>query len=155
MQMSKLNKVGQLPPGDRWLLFQAVLLLPVVHIALLLLGYSRLRRVLEKLAPLRASQESVSEARRQSAREIARIVSIAAQHGFYKATCLRRSLLVWWLLRRQGIESQLDFGVRMVDGKLEAHAWVEYNGMVVNDSENVRQDFQTLYRGFPPTRQGL
>jgi hypothetical protein len=42
------------------------------------------------------------------------------------------------LLRRQGIDSGLHLGVRKDSGPFEAHAWVEIDGVVVNDSEDVR-----------------
>ena len=135
MLMTSLNKLGQLSPDDRRLLFQAVLLLPIIHIALYFLGYYRLHRFAEKLVPLKRIDTPRAETEiLQQAREIARIVSIAAQHGFFRASCLRRSLLVWWFLRKQGIQSNICFGVRMIDHQLEAHAWVEHNGVVVNDS---------------------
>jgi hypothetical protein len=142
--------------SDRRLLFQSVLLLPVIHFGLLLLGYYRLREVMEKLIPLKTIDRSVSETKvLQRARQVARIVSVAAQHGLYKATCLRRSLLAWGFLRRARIQSEICFGVRMSNGKLEAHAWVEYNGTVVNDSATVRENYEALNEAFPSTQLGL
>ena len=156
MQMTSLNKIGQLSRRERRLLLQSVLLLPLIHVALLVLGYSRLRGAMERLLPLKSIDISSSEMEnRKRAHDIARIVSIAAGHGLYKATCLRRSLLVWWFLRGQGIQSRICFGVRKMDRQLEAHAWVEHQGVVVNDSERVREAFQTLEETFPPTRLGL
>ena len=156
MLMTNLNKLGQLTPGDRRLLFQAVLLLPVLHFALFLLGYYRLRGVMEKLIPLKSNHTPVSETEILGrGRDIARMVTIAAQHGLYKATCLRRSLLAWWFLRREDIQSEVCFGVRMIDHQLEAHAWVEYRGVVVNDSVDVHKYYQTLNDVFPPTKLGL
>jgi len=156
MLMTNLNKIGGLSRKDRRLLFQSVLLLPVIHIALLLLGYYRLRGVMEKWIPLKPIGTPVSETQiLQRAHEIARIVSIAAQHGLYKGTCLRRSLLVWWFLRRARIQSEICFGVRMFKGELEAHAWVEYNGTIVNDSANVHEHYQALHDVLPSTHSGL
>jgi hypothetical protein len=83
------------------------------------------------------------------------MVSIAAQHGLYRATCLRKSLLVWWLLRKDGIQSNICFGVRIIDSTLEAHAWVEWGGMVINDAVNVREHYQSLLDALPATGQGL
>jgi hypothetical protein len=154
--MTSLNKVGQLSRRERRLLIHSVLLLPIIHVALLVLGYSRLRGVMEKLLPLKPIEMHPCEAENiQRARDIARIVSIAARHGLYKATCLRRSLLAWWFLRGQGIQSRICFGVRKMDRQLEAHAWVEYQGIVINDSERVREAYQTLEETFPPTKLGL
>jgi len=154
--MTDLNKVGGLSRKDRRLLLQSVLLLPVIHIALLLLGYHRLRGVMEKLIPLQPIDATISETEILGrAREIARIVSIAAQHGLYKGTCLRRSLLAWWFLRREGIQSEICFGVRMIDRQLEAHAWVERNGTVINDSAKVHENYQALRDVLPSTKLGL
>ena len=156
MLMSNLSKIGGLSRNDRRVLFQSVLLLPVIHIALLLLGYYRLRGAMEKLIPLKPSDAPVSEPEiLQRAGEIARMVSIAAQHGLYKASCLRRSLLLWWFLRREGIQSEICFGVRMFNRTLEAHAWVEYRGIVVNDSAKVHENYQALRDVLPPTQSGL
>ena len=155
MLMSNLNKIKLLSMQDRRLLFQSILLLPLIHLALLLLGYARLRAVMERLAPLRSPEETLSEiASIKRAREIARMVSIAAVHGLYKATCLRKSLLVWWFLRREGLPGQLCFGVRMFHSKLEAHAWVEYNGIVINDSANIHEQYQALQDVLPSIRLG-
>lgn len=156
MLMTNLNKVRQLSRKDRRLLLQSVLLLPVIHFALLLLGYHRLRGVMEKLIPLQSIDAPVSEMEIiQRAQEIARIVSTAAQHGLYKANCLRRSLLAWWFLRRQGIRSNICFGVRMNDQHLEAHAWVERNGIVLNDSGDVHKYYRLLNNVLPSTKLGL
>ena len=126
MQMTGLGKFRQLAPRDRLLLFRSLLLLPVIHTALLMLDYSRLQSAMERMIPLKKDKALFSRSEfLPEVRGIARIVSIAAQHGPYKATCLRRSLLVWWFLREEGIASQICFGVRLLDRQLEAHAWVE------------------------------
>jgi hypothetical protein len=156
MQMSNLNKFGKLSRGERRLLVQSILLLPVFHIALLLLGYYHLRALIEKIFPFKESSTLPSEtAILERAQEIARAVSIAAQHGFYKATCLRRSMLVWLFLQREGIQNEICFGVRVVDSKLAAHAWVEYNGTVINDAANIHEHYPTLQEALPATRLGL
>jgi hypothetical protein len=54
------------------------------------------------------------------------------------ATCLPRSLTLWWLLRRRGIESELRLGVRKDGDSIVAHAWVECEGEVVGDKEHAR-----------------
>lgn len=156
MLVTNLNKVRGLSPKYRRLLFQSVLLLPCIHVALIFLGYIRLRRVMEKLIPSKTIVGPPSDSEGiQRAQEIARIVSIAAQHGLYKATCLRKSLLTWGFLRREQLAAKLCFGVRMSHQKLEAHAWVEYNGIVLNESENVHERYQALQDTFPETKLGL
>jgi hypothetical protein len=146
----------RLSPHERKLLFQAVLLLPLIHLALSLLGYYRLHRALEKLIPLKTIDTPVTEVETlQRARGMARIVSIAARHSFYKATCLRRSVLLWWFLRKDDIQCEICFGVQIFKRELEAHAWVECNGVVVNDLANVYEQFYPLKGALPPTQLGL
>src|SRR5688572_5047360 len=122
MQVNNLNKVRQLPREDRSRLFQSLLFLPLIHLALLSLGYYRLRGMMERFSRLNVRSIAATESEFvQQARKVARIVDIAAERGAYKATCLRRSLLLWWFLRREGIPSDIRFGVRKGEGKLEAH----------------------------------
>jgi hypothetical protein len=156
MRISSLGKVRQLSPRDRRLLFRSLLLLPAIHAALLVLGYSRLHTALERMVPLGKEKVSISELEiLDKAQRIAQIVSIAAEHGIYRATCLRKSLLVWWFLREEGISSQICFGVKLTGQSLEAHAWVEYLGTVLNDPQNIRVQYRPLYDTFPATETGL
>jgi hypothetical protein len=150
------DRLCKLSNRDRWLLFQSFLLLPAIHYCLALLGYTRLQRQMEKICPLRIQTTPLSDATCiVRAQEISLITSIAAQHGVYKAGCLRRSLLTWWFLRWEGIDSQICFGVRLVNQRFEAHAWVEHNGTIVNDSLAICARFRTLEDILPPTRLGL
>ena len=156
MLMTNLNKFRRLSRSDRRLYLQSVLLLPVIHCALTGLGYARLRALMERWIPLKSTARPVSESEAyQRASDITRIVSVAAQHGFYRASCLRKSLLTWGFLRRDGITSALCFGVRMSDRRLEAHAWLEYNGMVLNDSANIHEQYQALDEALPGIKLGL
>ena len=72
------------------------------------------------------------------------LVNIAARHTLGPRTCLTRSLLLGWLLRRQGVESQLRIGVRLTNGLLDAHAWVEFGGVPVNDQSDVGTQFASF-----------
>src|SRR5689334_11206041 len=138
-RVTNTHKLRQLSREELSLLLQAVLLLPMLHIALSLWGYARVLRALEILTQLRSSNPSLTQPwTKERARIITRMVSIASQHGWYKATCLRKSMLTWWFLRREGIQSNICFGVRISDRELEAHAWVERAGVILNDSANVR-----------------
>jgi hypothetical protein len=71
-------------------------------------------------------------------------VGIAARHAPYRGNCLSQSLTLWWLLLGQGIQSDLRIGVTSPPGRFEAHAWIEYDGAVIND----RPDIGLLFRKF-------
>lgn len=65
------------------------------------------------------------------ARQTARLIDRAARR--LDATCLRRSLALWWWLRWKGFPSDIRIGVNFTDG----HAWVVHHDKVINDSEEV------------------
>ena len=72
------------------------------------------------------------------------MIRYARKHGPYRGNCLSRSLVLWWLLRRWGIESDLHIGVRRDTENLDAHAWVEYQGQPLNASEWVHEQYATF-----------
>ena len=74
-------------------------------------------------------------------RSAATMVEIAAQRGPYQARCLQKSLVLWWVLRRHGIAADVWFGVCKEGSRLDAHAWVECRGVVLNDKDDVREHF--------------
>ena len=79
----------------------------------------------------------------------ARMVSSAAYRSFGKATCLEKSLAVWWLLGRQGIPSSVRIGTRKTGDKFEAHAWVECDGIALNEPEEPHRHYAAFDEAFP------
>ena len=61
----------------------------------------------------------------------------------YHGTCLDRSLLLWFVLLQHGLDGDLRIGVaRSEDGSgIDAHAWVEFDGLVLNDAPDVATRF--------------
>ena len=57
--------------------------------------------------------------------------------------CLSRSLTLWWLLRRHGVAADVRLGVNLAEG-FAAHAWVEWQGQVLNDTPDVSSRYQPL-----------
>ena len=78
------------------------------------------------------------------AQRTARVVNAAARRVPYDATCLRRSLVLWWLLRRRGIDSRLRIGVRKEADGILAHAWVECQERVLNDPADISQQYAPI-----------
>lgn len=71
-------------------------------------------------------------------------VTRAARYGIVRSQCLVRSLAIQRMLKRRGIRgSELKIGVRVENGKLLAHAWVQLHGAVVGDSVGYVSTFQS------------
>jgi len=62
-------------------------------------------------------------------------------------SCLPRSLTLWWLLGRRGIETEIHFGVRQGEDDLAAHAWVEWNDQPLTDPIDPRAHYTILQGG--------
>jgi len=139
--IDRCRKFLRLSRSGRKLFVQALFLLPVTALALRLLNFKSVRSALASLAPFddTLGQEAVKGWRQISI--TARMVSAAARYGLCHANCLQQALVLWWLLRRQGIESDLRIGVRKTADCFEAHAWVERLGFVLNENEGVYQRF--------------
>jgi hypothetical protein len=127
-----LRGIHLLARRDRVLLTQAAVALPVITLGL---RWMRISELLKRLGWLAGERERRlrSEGVRASIERTQRAVELAARHGLCRGSCLSRSATLWWLLRRQGITSDLRFGVRKEGDALEAHAWIECDGVVVND----------------------
>jgi hypothetical protein len=83
---------------------------------------------------------TVPDAAMSYALRLGRFARIAGCYVPTNGSCLRQSLLVWWLLRRQGVPAELRIGVRKQEG-FAAHAWVEVGDQPVNDAPDVAERF--------------
>lgn len=101
--------------GERLLKAEALLALICARRALRMLGFRRLVRTLGR-GRRAASTDAVP------GRLGAVVDSVANGRGF---TCLPRAFAAAWMLRARGIASTLHYGVRRVDGGMEAHVWLD------------------------------
>ena len=81
---------------------------------------------------------------REVCRRVRAIVDRAQMYYPKKAMCLQHSAVVTWLLRRSGVPAEMVLAA--CDYLPEAHAWVEVDGEVVNDSAKVKESYRELYR---------
>lgn len=129
----------RLPRARRRLFLQAWALLPVVWAGLRVLGFRRMGRLVERSAPRRAAP---SPPPTDLATEVAEAVRLASAHVPVPVNCLLGSMVLCWLLRRRGVIADLRFGVRRTSGRIEAHAWVEHDRVVLNDHPDVVRHYQ-------------
>lgn len=74
----------------------------------------------------------------------ATIFNQVKQLPFFKGRCLSQSLVLRLLLNREGISSQLKIGVSHQEGKFDAHAWLEKDGILLNDHPSVIANYFVL-----------
>jgi len=69
-------------------------------------------------------------------------VDLTCVFYFKPVLCLQRSAAATILLRRHGYPAELVIGVQVVPSR--SHAWVEIDGIVVNDKPYMREIYQVL-----------
>jgi hypothetical protein len=138
----KWRRFWKLPVPERGFVLRAMAFLPLTEIGLHVIGFRRWKQFIEQVSPSPSRPqflESADELRMTE--KITRAASAAERHVFGKPNCLERSLTLWWLLRRAGIDGELHIGARKYESRFEAHAWVELRGVILNDSPDVHQHY--------------
>jgi len=138
----RLGKLKALSVKEWQVLLISMVLLPSIALALRFRGYKWTRAFLQKHIPERDGpgpdvETSNPENSLLTAQSVARMVSIAANNGPYRANCLKKSLATWWLLARREIATELNIGVNKDGGDFSAHAWVEYRGNTLVEADDV------------------
>jgi hypothetical protein len=134
----------QLTWQERWLLFQSVVFLALIAAGLHLMNFQRLRSLLLRFSSV--SPDVCGDAALEQASTTSRLVQAAASRMHFNITCLARSTTLWWLLRRQGIASEIRIGVNQQEGEFQAHAWVEIDSIVLNDKADIHHHYAAFDR---------
>lgn len=131
-----MHHLRALTASERRDLLLAATLLPMFWLGLRWLGLVRFRARLTS-----TSSTATARINSENIHRLAEIVNAAARRSPFPATCLTRSLLLEWFLRRRGIPAELRIGVQRQGAGLAAHAWVEYGGVPVNDRLDIASAF--------------
>lgn len=139
-------RLGSLSAAQGRVAIASLLLLPVVERSL------RRRGFVDTAAALAA--RSAGPGRVGSAAEaasVAEAVDLVAARRRLGVRCLGRSLVLWFLLRREGIDAELVLGAAPPagTGPLPAHAWVEVAGAALNEAAGVPERFGRFDLGLP------
>jgi hypothetical protein len=146
----QLRQFRALERPVRRIFLVAAAVLPFISLSLRLRGFLKTRTFLQNHL---SSSHDPNQLYSICPKVTARMVRAAARYGLGHPTCLQESLALWWLLGRQGIPSDLRVGVRKHADKFEAHAWVERNGIAMNEPEGLHEHyaaFDAALASIPP-----
>lgn len=136
------RKLRALPPEQRALILRAVPRLCLVVAGLRLLGFRRSKWMIERFSlPRRGRNFPAASRTQERAALIVRSAQSVERNLPVESNCLERSLALWWMLRLEGFPAELRIGARNGPQGFEAHAWVEWDGQVLNDSADVHQHY--------------
>lgn len=135
--------------------FRASVLLPVISFSLRIRGFRATQAALQKFSiPSKTEKPIVGQPVNMDGgrvRMTVRMVNAAAHCGL-GSTCLEKSLALWSLLSREGIASAVRIGARKAAGKFQAHAWVERDGVALNEPGDEHPHYATFDAAFPLQR---
>lgn len=134
----RLRRFSALERPAQALFVRSSLTLVVVSLSLRWRGFRATQAMLQRRIPsnqMRAATTSGATAL------TVRMVKAAVRHNFINRTCLEESLTLWWLLARQRIRTELRIGVQKQGSKFAAHAWVESEGVALNEPEAQHRHF--------------
>ena len=133
---------------ERRIALEACAALTASCIGLRMAGFQRWRTTVERLTPIESGITPAATSV-EFARAIARINAAAARHlFFFRISCLEQSLALWCLLRRRHVPADLRIGARKQEQNFEAHAWIELDGVALNDPEDTHVHFSPV-EGLP------
>ena len=135
-------------PTVRWLSIPLLFLLPLTASSIRLFGFNRMYGFAGRLAGFVSKRaHPPAEPLRRAQRISQTVIASNRRLSFYQATCLAESLLLWAILRGCGIGARLCLGVRTITGPLDAHAWVSYRDVILNDIPSVETIYETFDLG--------
>lgn len=142
--IERLQKYCRLSPDERLILVQAWEFFLLAELCLWILPFKRLMTLPDKFFAKRSGRTPVELA--SSIARMAWLVEVAARYAPVNVTCLKKALVLSWLLGRRGIATRLRIGVVREEAGLKAHAWLEREGQVVADQAGAH-GYEPL---FPP-----
>ncbi|MBT5872066.1 MAG: lasso peptide biosynthesis B2 protein [Candidatus Latescibacteria bacterium] len=126
--MNRILRFYRLPDSEQHLLMVALILGAAIRIALWILPFRVVRTMIFEWS-------DASAVPYQTNRRIIETIawSVETSSRFIpSATCLVQALVTKVLLDRRGVSNDLRIGVAKEEGgRLEAHAWIEYQGEIV------------------------
>jgi Transglutaminase-like superfamily len=138
--MRRLRRFLALSTAEQWRTIEALLLPFAIGAGFRIVGVPRTQAWLRQLALTRKSRTNTADP------EAGIRIACRAQGRVFRTTgvrgpCLVRSLTLWTMLARSGIEASLRVGFRKRDGKFEGHAWVEHAGIPINEDPDEASTF--------------
>lgn len=146
----KWDRLRRLSRHQWVVLSVSLVILPSTEVALRVWGMQRVALRLARWSDREAAPHDPS-----LPSLLAEPIAIVAGRPVVGARCLGRSITLWFLLRRRGVDAELVLGtLAPTDDDLPAHAWVEVDGVPVNDDADVRDRYGSFGLRLPRLRQG-
>jgi len=125
---------------EQMIVLESIANLTVTRAGLRLLGFQRWKNTITWLTRKKTWRAAAVSPAEFAAR-VARLEEAVASRLPFRTNCLVRSLGLLWMLGERGIKAELKIGARKDSDHFEAHAWVEFEGLVLNDAGETHLHF--------------
>jgi hypothetical protein len=106
------------------------------------MSFRRCKELIQQFSSIASSSRRVEPDRQMEVRrKMVSAMNAVERNGPWRPNCLERSLALWWLFQLKAVGGELHIGGRKSQGRFEAHAWVEWDGQVLNDSTDVHKHY--------------
>ena len=144
--LRKLRRLAKISPREWVLLLQLILFSLVAAVALRLVGLPRLIRFIAQCAVKPWPRRFPVLHNQYETGPLTSLVELVTRVTHGQTRCLARSLLLFWLLKARGEPAELLIGVSKEASAIESHAWIETQGRVMGDSQEMTRRFATFLR---------
>ena len=138
MTVRKLKRLANFSRREKILILQAMVSLIVIDFRLRTQGLKRTQVWLFERSHHLPIKDEIEPKR------LAVIINIAANRVPLQNMCLRKSLLLWWWLKKRNIESDIVIGIDKKPRQPQMHAWVEIGAQILNDAPDIRTRYVTI-----------
>lgn len=135
---SKFRTFLSLPGRHKVIFLKIALIVPLVEIGVKTLKFKRTFNILRSLASRKSKHPENEQNLVYSHIDQAYIYH---KQFFSFGNCLARCLTIWFLLKREGIETEIKFGMKKETEKLLAHSWIEYEGQALIRKSEIDENY--------------
>jgi Transglutaminase-like superfamily len=125
--------------SDRTTVLETVLGVSATRVGLRIFGFRRWKNLIDRIAS--PPGNAADQARLAEAAQVARIFGAAVRHLFFRSNCLEQAMTLCYILRRRGMRAEVHFGARKQSAGIEAHAWVAYLNVPLNEDQGEHRHF--------------
>lgn len=136
-------QIYKLPFAEKWTLLRALNLAFFLRIGFKTIGFNKTIKILKLFGNY--TQEKQAENLIAGELEVyQKLIQLAYKFPAVIFNCLSVCTSYWWIMRKKGIVTQMKFGMLKQDGKLKAHAWLNYNGKTLT----LNPEIELIYTPF-------
>ena len=139
----RFKQIRSLSYPNKWLLLQGLFLSCLLRLSFKLINFKKTIAILSRFKRKGAALQVESTGHDVG---LYRHLIILSYSFTPVINCLSISTAYWWLMKKNGIVTDLKFGMRTEQEKLLAHAWLEYEGKSLTADVQVEKKY-TVFKG--------